>query len=121
MQPTSPQQCLPLYLPNQGSDWHNPYVNYVPGVPPAPLHPFLDTAEKWYQEECKKLDIQNMALLKTIDSLSEECTALKTKLLEIGHSEQESCLRTNRKKRRRRVATDIPRHFQCSICSKAYG
>lgn len=124
MQSTSPHQCLPLFLPNLCADWPaqlGPYGNYVPIVPGAPLPPFLGTPEKWYQEECKKLDIQNMALLKTIDSLAEECTTLKTKLLECSGSDQDSCHRKNRKKRRRRVATEIPRHFQCAICSKAYG
>ena len=124
MQSTSPHQCLPLFLPNRCVDWPvqlNLFANYVPIVPGAPLPPFLGTPEKWYEEECKKLDIQNMALLKTIDSLAEECVALKTKLLECGSPDQDSCHRKNRKKRRRRMATEIPRHFQCPTCSKAYG
>lgn len=87
----------------------------------GPLTPFLGSPEKWYQEECKKLDIQNMALRRTIDDLAVECSELKVKLQEFDSPEEDCSPRKNLKKRRRRVATDIPRHFQCDFCGKAYG
>ena len=97
------------------------FPNYPALIPGAAANPFIETPEKWYQDECKKLDIQNMALRRTIDSLAEECSTLKTKLQEFDNPDPDSNLRKNLKKRRRRVATEIPRHFRCDICAKAYG
>ena len=62
-----------------------------------------------------------MALLKTIESLANECTAMQAKLLECDNPDPDCILGKKRKKRSRRVAVAIPRHFQCPKCAKAYG
>lgn len=121
MQPFSRLPCPAVFLPSSHAPWAYQPCNYAPALSGTSAPPFLTAPEKWYEEECKKLDIQNMALQRTIDSLAEECAAVKTKLLEFENPDSDRIHRKNLKKRRRRVAMEIPRHFQCSICSKAYG
>jgi len=120
MKPFTPLPSPAAFLPGSPAPWPYQSYPYSPCIPVS-APPFLRAPEKWYEEECKKLDIQNMALLRTIDSLEEECVAVKAKLLEFDHPDSDRIHRKNLKKRRRRVAMEIPRHFQCAICSKAYG
>lgn len=124
MQPSPPHACPVAPLSAGPSHWQsNPFSSlpYVPTILTPSLSPFLKAPEMWYQEECKRLDIQNMALLKTIESLANECTAMQAKLLECDNPDPDRIHGKKRKKRSRRVAVAIPRHFQCSKCAKAYG
>ena len=76
---------------------------------------------KWLNDECSRLDIQNMALRQTLETLKKECRALTDKIEEAEEARNEGEISRAAKKRRRRVANEIPRHFQCAQCSKAYG
>ena len=61
-----------------------------------------------------------MALNRTMASLQSECEALKEQLEELENPE----LKKSKKimnKRKRRIATEIPRHFTCKYCEKSYG
>lgn len=72
-----------------------------------PLHP------DWLKSECERLSVQNLALSMTISQLASECKQVEAKL--------ETGVLRRRQRRNRRLATQIPRYFQCEMCEKSYG
>lgn len=95
---TVPQPLMPQAIP--------PYMPVMPCFNPA-----------WLNNECDRLDIQNLALCRTIDDLTQQYEEMKKKLDDLENPETS----VKKEKRKRRVAKEVPRHFACPHCDKAYG
>ena len=74
-----------------------------------------------FKDECRSLDIQNMALNQMMDRLKRKNEGLKERIEELEAAKLPEEKNSDQKKRRRRGAREISRHFQCAQCKKAYG
>lgn len=70
----------------------------------------------YYEEYCK-IYVYNSVLCKKVQELQEEKQRLLAKIAYV----EEAIMNGSKRKRSRRKAEMIDRHFKCPICDKGYG
>jgi len=76
-----------------------------------------------HYEQFLNLNQQHHELNAQIFSLSEECQRLKALIQTQNHHLRDSLplSQADKRKRHRRSAKQVERHFNCSLCAKSYG
>ena len=100
--------------------------------PRTPLHPPVLPATELGSDEhtnegmyCKFVEMfrQNHELVSQVRSLASECQLLKETIQAHGFRDGDKLTisSTEKRKRHRRSAKQVERHFECSVCQKSYG
>lgn len=82
----------------------------------------IDDGSNYYHEYCR-LYLANVVLTSQMKGLIAEKAELQARLARLEEREEEGSETTEKGKRHRRTASEISRHYKCSVesCQKSYG